>query len=332
MKKLSLFYTSRFLFQRRGPEPEKGSDAGRRAMPEVEKVRTAAEVREAQKTTVREIYATQRERVRMLQGKKKVEGEKFEQKEARVSNNVMVVKVNGMPGRIDPADQVKVLNGGQVYEMDGVKYVKVDVSGKRGTSKGRTKSEHFTAYVQLDALREPREVEGNKTVEAYRDEVRSYLDNVAKGRFYIDINYSAPEGPVVTVRDTEQSNRVVCWALLDIQKNLAGDYLDTFGDTGSPMFQAREREFGRQSAATLVMGTSGYNPDATYEQDIAVRAGKVPTPDKRVRLAGPDTVHYSLGDAVARAKKEIDYYMQENPSSGFPGPLPGDPDFVDEQS
>lgn len=335
MKKLSLFYTSRFLFQRGSIDAFSGYPGGRPpefgpVKPEVEK-RSSKEIHDAQRATVKDIYMTRRDRVRMLQSKKKVAGEKVSEKTVRVSDNTMVVKLNGMPDRVDPMDNVKVLNGGQVYEMGGQKYVKVEVRGKRSTSKGKVKDTYFAAYLQLDAVREPREVEGNKMIEAYVDEVQKYLDNVAKHRFYIHIKYDAPEGPTVIVHDTEQGNRVVSWALLDIGKDALGNYMDVdvAGNTGTFLFRQRERQYGRQSSATVVMGTSGTNPDATYDQDPEVRAGKAPEPDKRVRLHGPDTVHYSLNGAVGRVKKEIDYYLQKNPSRGFPGPGPGDADFED---
>lgn len=341
MKKLSLFYTSRFLFNK-GLDAFSGFPGGRPVdagpmKPEAEK-RSPAEVREARKAETAAVYSTQRDRMKALQSKKTVKGEKFEQKEGRVNEPTMVIKANGMPGRIDPMDHVKVLNGGQVYDMNGEKFVKVEVKGSRSygvDGGGPVKLTDFTAYVPVEALREEREVEGEKLTNAYMDELQKYLDEVAKDRFYINTeDFSTPEsgdGTQITVRDTENGNRIVSWAMLDVSTDKGGNFLDTVGvNAGSPVFRAREKEFGRQSAGTLVMGTSGYNPDATYQQDLAVRRGKVPEPDNRVRLGGPDTAHYSLPEALERAKREVRDYLMSNPTSGIPGPKPGDDDFVDD--
>lgn len=353
MKKISLFYTSRFVFQERRPQEDTPEPVrGRRAMPEAEKgekQRTAAEIRESQRATVREIYKTQRERVRALQGKKKVADEKYPEREARVIQSTMVIKTDGMPDHADPNDTIKVLDKGQIYEISGAKYVRVEVSGHRGP---RGAARRFAAYMLYEpsvddkgqkwdpltgnpvntpaVLRDTREKEGLDVTRIYVNEVQKYLDSVASGRFYLDINGVSQDETVITVRDTEQGNRVVSWALVDTGKDAAGNYYDV-DSAGNPtvLFGERERQYGRESSATVAMGSSGTNPDATYVQDPEVRAGKVPEPDKRVRLAGPDTVHYSFNDAIARAKREIDYYLKNNPSGGFPGPLPGDADFKD---
>lgn len=347
MKKTSLFYTSRFLFQRRGPEGPSEPVRGRRTMPEAERQRTAAEIRESQSKTVREIYATQRERVRALHGKKKLQGETYPREEVRVVQSRRVIKTDGMPDHVDPNDKIKVLDKGQIYEIGGAKYVRVEVSGNRGP---RGAARRFAAYIIVEpsvddkgqkwdplsgdpvntpaVLRDMREKEGLDVTRAYVDEVQKYLDSVAAKRFYLDVNGVSSDETVVTVRDAEQGNRVVSWALVDMGKDAAGNYFDV-DSAGNPtvLFGERERQYGRESSATVAMGSSGTNPDATYAQDPEVRAGKVPEPDKRVRLAGPDTVHYSLNDAIARAKREIDYYLKNNPSSGFPGLLPGDDGF-----
>lgn len=332
MKKISMFYTSRFLFNK-GLDAFSGFPGGRPVdagpmKPEAEK-RSPAEVREARKAETAAIYSTQRDRMKALQSKKTIKGEKFEQKEGRVNEPTMAIKVNGMPGRIDPMDKVKVLNGGQVYDMNGEKFVKVDVSGSRSygvDGGGPVKLTDFTAYVPVEALREEREVEGEKMSTAYENEVQAYLDEVAKDRFYLQTSdFTGPDGEelaTIEVHDTENDNRVVSWAMLDTSTDKKGNFIDTVGvNAGSPVFKAREKAYKethggeKLSSATVVMGTSGYNPDAAYDQDQEVRAGKVPEPDKRVRLGGPDTVHYSLEEAVGRAKKEIDYYLKNNPST-----------------
>lgn len=264
---------------------------GERA-PERREQRSRAEILAAQRNETRAIYSTARERQRMIRDRKKVNGEKFEEKEARLDwGSTMVVKLNGMPGRIDAGDKVNVLAGGQVYEMGGENYVKVAV---RPIRNGRRKPT-FYGYVKVAEIKPRKEAteynaEGEKLIEDFKGKLEGYLEEKGlQDRFKVELGSNGDEDRTITVVDSYKQNTVCSWTLVDHKmdggdkgRGIAPRYLDE-SHLDAP-------------GASLVMGKPGLEG----------------LPSSRQRLYGKDTMHYSANDGFKRALQELNGYIAKN--------------------